>query len=310
MGNTRYENFVLKNKLEEILLTKLGLSQFLTVDRTLAANEGMTIKINRYNCSGGIQDVLEGQGNTDEIEMTYDTEQYIVGTTQGRFAYTDEDAMTDSFLVDGGITDLAKKFVNDFNEKAVAEWTKATRKVYTSKVVFDNFVDAIAALNLEDAEENGFNALVHPSMKAALRKNLADELKYVEDYARVGYVGSVCGIPIYTSRAVPMGSVLIANKEAVTAFMKKDTEIEQEREVNIRKNWVYARNVKVIALTHDDKAVQILVGAAGYAMLHEKPSDWDTAFTSYYMLDEDGDMTAITGTIAPIFEDGKYYKAV
>lgn len=219
MGNVRYENFVLENKLNEILITKLGLSQFLTVDTTLEENEGMRKKIHVYNCSGGIQDVLENQGNTDTLEMTYDEKEYVVGTTQGRFAYTDEDAMTDKFLVDGGITDLAKKFVNDFNEKAIAEWAKASRVVYTGTVVFDNFVDAIAMLNLEDAEEVGYSALIHPSMKAQIRKNLADELKYVEDYARTGYVGHICGIPVYVSRAVPMGSVLISNKEAVTAFM-------------------------------------------------------------------------------------------
>lgn len=92
---------------------------------------------------------------------------------------------------------------------------------------------------------------------------------------------------------------------------KKNTEIEQDRDVNIRKNWVYARNVKVIALTNDDKAVQIQVGRKGFEMLHEQPADWATAFTNYYTCDPtDGSMDPITGTVAPTFEDGKYYKAI
>lgn len=217
--------------------------------------------------------------------------------------------MTDKFLVDGGITDLAKKMVNDFNAKAIAEFAKGTNKVYTAKPCFDDFVDAIAKLNLEDAEEAGYFALVNPAMKATLRKELADELKYVEDYVRVGYVGSVCGVPIYTSKIVPLGSIYIANKQAVTAFMKKNTEIEQDRDVNTRTNYIYARNVKVIALTDNSFLCQILVGAAGYEMLHAKPADWATDYTDYFEM-VNGTMTAISALTAPDFVDGKYYKAL
>ena len=308
MANTVYQNFVLENKLNDILATKLAMSQFLTVNTSLEGVDGMIYKVNTYNSTGDVQDVAEGAGNTDAIEMSYTTNQYVVGTTQGRFIYSDEAAMTDSFLVEGGLQHLADKMVNDFNEKAIAEYAKGTNKVFTAEVGFDDFVDAIAKLKKEDSEENGFFALINTDMKAELRKKLADELKYVEDYVRSGYIGSLCGIPIYTSKLVPAGSVYVASKAAITAFMKKTTEIEQDREPNTRTNTVYARNVKVIALTDNNYLCQILVGADGYHMVHEQPADWATDWTDYYEM-VNGRMTALATQTAPVFADGKYYAA-
>ena len=90
---------------------------------------------------------------------------------------------------------------------------------------------------------------------------MKDELKYVEANARTGYIGTVCGVSIYTSKAVTAGTIYVANKEAVTAFMKKDVEIAQDRNENTRTNTIYGRNVKVIALTNQDKVCAIVKGA-------------------------------------------------
>lgn len=257
MANTRYENIVIQEMLDELLVTKLGMSQFLTVDTSLKESAGMVKNVHVYTATGSGEDVLEGHGNTQSIEMSYVNKPYRVGTYQARFVYTDEDAMTDPFLVDGGIENLAKDIVNDYNAKAIAEYGKASKSVQVTKFDFDAFADALAELNLEDSEEAGFFALCSVDDKAELRKNLKDELKYVEAFARAGYIGSVCGVPVYTSRAVTTGAIFVANKEAVTAFMKKETEVAQERDENTRTNTVYGRNVKVIALTDASKVVKI-----------------------------------------------------
>lgn len=265
MANTRYANFIIENKLTDILNSKLSMSQFLTIDNSLQETAGMIKKIHVYTSTGNVQDVAEGAGNTSSIEMSYTAVPYTVGTTQGRFVYTDEDAMADEFLVDAGIENLAKQIVNDFNSKAVAQMLTTTQKVeYThgGAPSFANFADAIALLNVEDEDEKGFFALCNPAMKATLRKQLKDDLKYVEGFTRTGYIGSVCGIPVYTCKDVTAGAIVIANKSAVTAFMKKDTEVEQERNSNTRTNTVYGRNVKVIALTDATKAVKIVEAAS------------------------------------------------
>jgi hypothetical protein len=99
--------------------------------------------------------------------------------------------------------------------------------------------------------------MISPAEKATVRKNLGEDLKYSEGFARTGYIGSVCGVPVIVSKAVPAGEGYLATKEAVTCFVKKGSEIEQEREANIRKNKVFARKVMLVALTDATKVVKL-----------------------------------------------------
>ena len=84
----------------------------------------------------------------------------------------------------------------------------------------------------------------------------------MEAYAKQGYVGTVGGINIYTKKNAETGKVVIATKEAVTLFNKKGTEVEQEREGNIRRNTVYSRKYYLAAMTNEAKAVKIITGSA------------------------------------------------
>ena len=261
MANVRYENFVLENRLKDQLETALNMLDYVTVDDSLTATAGMTKKVNVYAATGEAQDVAEGEGNTESIEMGYTQREYVVGTTQARFVYTDEDDMTDPYLVDGGMKKLSEALVNKINAKVNAEYWYATRYVGYTKgtdtVGFDMFVDAIALLNKERDEEAQLFALVNPAMKAALRKALKDDLKYNEDYSRTGYIGHVCGVPITTSKLIPDGCVVIASKKAVTYFRKKSVEVEQDRDKNLRKNYVYGRQVGVTAFTDEGECAII-----------------------------------------------------
>ena len=261
----RYENFIIENKVTETLETMLAMSQFLTVDTSLTQAEGMQKIVHKYTVTGGAETVAEGEGNKQALSVGYAPVTYNVTTSQVKFEYTDEADMADSFYVDKGVEALAKAIINQYNAAAIAEFEKTTNVVYTNDGVvdFENFADALAQLNLEDADEVGFFALVNPKMKAIIRKSLGQELRYVEDYARNGYVGSVCGIPIYTSKLVSDGTVIIANKNAVTCFVKKNATTEQERDAEHRKNKIIARDVNVIALTNEGYCVKIKVGSQG-----------------------------------------------
>ena len=89
-------------------------------------------------------------------------------------------------------------------------------------------------------------------------KELQDDLKYNEDFVRTGYVGSVCGVPVIVTKAITNKNIYLASKEAVTLFIKKDTEVEQERDANVRNNKVYIRKVAVVALTDETKVVKLV----------------------------------------------------
>jgi HK97 family phage major capsid protein len=257
MAHKIYENFVLENKIEDMLVTKLGLAQFCTVDNSLTANPGMIKKIHKYTATGDVEDLAMGEGNTQDIEVTFTEEEYEVGTTQGRFQYYDEQEMTDPMVIDTGLAGISAKMTNDLNAKVIAEFDKATLTYDASAtgLTFDAVVDAISKYPYES--EDGLFLIINPSDKAALRKNLGQELKYVEDFARTGYIGTVCGVPVYVSKAVPAKKAFLADKNAVTLFYKKGSEIEQDRDPNVRLNKVFARKVMLVALTDATRVIEI-----------------------------------------------------
>lgn len=253
-NNKVFDNVVLANKFEDILTTKVNMSNYMTVDTSLTEHDGMKKQINVYTATGNVEDLQMGEGNTEDISVSYTTKEYEVGTTQGRFQYFDEQAMTDSVAIEAGLKGLAQTMVNNFTDKAIAEMEKASKTV-TGVVLADTIADAIAECDTED--ELAYTLLVNPEDKAELRVGLAAELKYVEDYVRKGYIGTIYGVPVVSSNAVPKGTAYLVNKEAITLFIKKDTEVESERDANHRNNIVYMRKVALVALTDENKICKI-----------------------------------------------------
>lgn len=255
MANQVYDNVVLANKIEDILTTAVDLTSYMTVDTSMTQEAGMKKKINTYKAQGNVETLAMGNGNTGDIEVSFATKEYEVETVQGRFQYYDEQAMTDPMVVQAGLEGIAKTMINDFTAKAVAEFDKATLTVQRTGFAFTDIVDAIAKLNTEN--EDGLFILVGVADLAKFRKELADDLKYSEGFVRTGYVGSVCGVPVIVTKAITNGNIYLASKEAVTLFIKKDTEVEQERDANVRNNKVYIRKVAVVALTDENKVVKL-----------------------------------------------------
>ena len=250
-----YDNFVLENKIEDLLITAVDMNAYLTPDYSLTETAGMTKKIHTYTSVGSVQDLAMGEGNTEEIEVSFTETEYKVGTTQGNFNYFDEQAMTDPTLIDAGLKGLSQKMTNDLTTKAIAELNKATIVKTGCTWTFDDVVDAIALYPHES--EEGLFLLINKAEKGSFRKNLKSELSYTEDFVRAGYIGHVCGVPVVVSDAVPAGTAFLASKAAVKCLIKKGVEIEQEREANIRKNKVFARKVMVVALVDATRVVKL-----------------------------------------------------
>lgn len=309
MAHTIYENFVLENKMEDLLTTAVDMNAYMTADTSLTENAGMKKKVNTYTATGNVQELGMGEGNTEDIEVSFITNEYEVGTTQGRTYYYDEQEMTDPYAIDVALKGLADIMTNDLTAKAIGEFKKATMVQYGATWIFDNIVDAIAKMNLE--KEEGLFLLINPAQQAAFRKNLKDDLKYVEGFVRAGYIGTVCGVPVIISKAVPVGEAYLATREAITCFIKKGNEIEQERDANTRKNTIFARKVMLVALTNATKVVRLSAKAdptTGYTALNAAPEAWSTTFTTYYELDTSTDtMKRLTGSVAPTFVAGKYF---
>ena len=171
--------------------------------------------------------------------------------------------MTDPYVVQTGIQHAATDMFNTINADIFAEFNKTSNVVNATALDFGAFVDAAAALNLENIQGVSIFGFVCPKDMAKIRKSLKDDLKYVESFARSGYVGTVAGISLYTKKDAVENTIIVGTKEAVTFYNKKGTEVEQGRDENIRKNLVYSRRYYLAALTDETKAIKITVGAAG-----------------------------------------------
>lgn len=257
MAHKAYENVILSNKLNDILTTKVDLNNYMTVDTSMTEEAGMKKAINVYTSTGDVEALAMGQGNSGEIEVTFTTKEYEVKTYQGKFSFYDEQEMKDPMIVDTGLAHSGDIMTNKWTSLAIAEMDKASLTQTGTAWSFDVVVDAIAKLNLED--ESGLFLLISPADKAAFRKALKDDLKYSEGFVRTGYIGTVAGVPVIVSKAVTAGKGYLATKEAVTVFIKKDSETEYERDADKRHNQYWVRKVGCVALTDETKIVKIAI---------------------------------------------------
>jgi hypothetical protein len=268
MAHKIYDNFFLSNEVEDQFNSHLDLQQFCTVDNSLVGTAGMIRKINVYKATNGTEKLGMGDGNTKSIEVSYTPEEYKILMAQNKFEYYDEQEMTDPMLVPVGTRHMGTDLFNTVNGDIYGEFKKATMVVLAEKFNFAAFVDAVASLNIESTDNQPEKvapqtfAFINGTDTAELRKNLAEDLKYVEAYARSGYVGTVAGVNIYTKKDATKGTVVVATRQAVTIFNKKGVEIEQERDADHRKNDIYSRKYYLAALTDATKAVKVCKGTA------------------------------------------------
>lgn len=263
---TIYSNVVIEDAFNSILNTKLDMNQFLTVDTSLEENAGNIKNIVTYTPSGSVDDVARTEGNSNTVDIAQVTVPYTVGYSQAKAIYYDEDFNQDPNGIEYLLKGEAEKMVNHWNNKLIGEYEKATvAQSYSGSIGFDTFVDALGKLNTE--EEEKYFALINPHELAAFRKALKDNLSYSEAFVRTGYIGSVCGVPVYVSKSVPVGVAYIAAKEAVRLFVKKNTETELERDGEHRKNTVYLRKCAVCALVDATKLCRIAPAAVTTATL-------------------------------------------
>ena len=261
-----YDNYVLENKVEDMLNTMLNVRSFMTIDYSLVANAGMKKIIHRYDYEGQVERLAMGQGNTVSGKVTFVEEEYEVQVAQQQFAYFDEQAMKDPMVIEVGLKGAATTMINDMNNQFFAELEKATieHPIAGEALCYDDIVDAIALMQVQNTiggvtaeNEDGLVLLIGSDLKAEIRKD--------EDFKRAnqgeilfsGQVGNICDIPVVHSRMVPEGVAYLLTKEAVTLFVKKESEVEQERQANIRRNDVYLRKVNLCALTDATKLVKI-----------------------------------------------------
>ena len=259
MANTVYANKVIEAKAKDLLTTALNTRSLMTVDNSLTANAGMTKTINVYTYSGEAEELAAGVGNTASKRgsITYAGTDYTVKMVQQAFDYLDEDFMKDNTIVDNMLQGANQVMVNKMTADFITECAKATlTQTFTkgSTISYDVIVDAISKLNLED--ESGVYIVIPNAWKAALRKDADYKAARMGEVVYNGQVGTIAGIPVIATKALTTAAYVMTN-EAVKLFMKKDVEVEQDRDADKRNNSVYLRSAYICALVDATKICKV-----------------------------------------------------
>lgn len=256
MANTLYENFVLESKLTDLLNTKLAVRNFMTIDDSLTSQPGMIKRIHTYTYTGKVEKLAKGAKNTTRGAITFVPKDYKVALSQQVFDYHDEEVMQDPLVVDVGMNGASTLMVNDLNKEFFTEIAKATlEQEYETTLTYDTVVDATAKMNLES--EEGLFLIIGNDLKAQMRKDPDFKSANLGSIIFNGQIGDVNGVPVVVSKLCPEGESYLATKEAVTCFIKKESEVEQKRQEEERINTVILRKVNLVALTDATKVVKI-----------------------------------------------------
>lgn len=258
MANTVFNNKIIEAKANDLLTTAVNARNLMTVDSTLAAEAGMTKTINVYTYSGTAEELAAGQGNTNRGSITYTGKDYTVKMVQQAFDYQDEDFMKDDTIVDNMLKGANQVMVNKMTEDFYAECGKATLSHEAATFGYDAVVDGISKLNLED--ESKIFVVIPNAWKAEIRKDEDYKAARMGEVVYTGQVGTVCGIPVIATKALTDEAYVMTN-EAVKLFMKKDVEVEQDRNADKRTNSVYLRTAYICALADATKICKLTVTA-------------------------------------------------
>ena len=249
MANTVFNNKVIEAKAKDFLTTGVNTRSLMTVDNSLTENAGMTKTINTYTYTGTAEELAEGMGNTARGKIGFVGNDYTVKMVQQAFDYTDEDFMKDNLVVDYGIKGATEVMTNKLTADFLTECGKANLSV-AGAIGYETIVDAISTINVED--ESKLFVLIPNAWKAELRKDEDYKSARMGEVIYNGQVGTVAGIPVIATKALTEeGYVMSA--EAIKLIMKKDVEVEQDRDADTRTNSVYLRTSYICALVDATK---------------------------------------------------------
>ena len=172
--------------------------------------------------------------------------------------------MKDPTIVDNMMKGASQVMVNKMNADFISAVSgsgvsKGVTFAKGSALSYDVIVDAISELNLED--EGKVFIVIPNAWKAALRKDNDYKSARMGEVIYNGQIATICGIPVIASKALT-DAAYVMTKEAVKLFMKKDVEVEQDRDIETKKNTVALTTYYICALVDNTKICKISEAAA------------------------------------------------
>ena len=270
MAVTLLENLinpqVMADMISAELEKKLRASMFYKVDRTLTGRAGDTITVPTWLYIGPAADLPENQQG-EVTEMHIEDISYTVKKAVKNVSLTDEAVLSGYGDPVGEATRQLRMSIQDkMDDDGVALLggiTTAKGHVHTIDTTLD-YDDIIDALDLmpKDNEEQGINAtlLVNSITAKSIRKNprfIERQSTLGDTVLTTGVVGAIAGCSVVISNKLTSTRSYILTPQCFTAFLKRDVNVETQRELLFKRTLIGSDCHYVIAIEDYDKIVAI-----------------------------------------------------
>ena len=267
--NAIYENFVLENKMTDLVNTNLDVNALFTVDNSLAAEAGLIKYVNTYRYDATVEQLGKGAKNSDGAKgkVSFETTPYTVKRYQQTFEYNDMDIMQDPYLLDVATSGASTVMANEIRDEYFVELAKigtkegAVNKGTYTALTYDAIVDALAVIGRE--VESDMFVVMGLDARADIRKDEDFKASRQGEILYTGQFGTIAGVPcLFTKHeACANGDVFITAKDQVKFFVKKDGSVEQDRDIETKDNTVVYERHGVMALVDETKSYKLTKNA-------------------------------------------------
>lgn len=254
-------------KLEKAIVA----TPFAKIDNTLVGRPGSTITVPRYEYIGAATDLAEGE-TADKTKLGTSSKEYTVKKAVKQVELTDEAVLSGYGNPVGETNSQLAKSIAEKVDNDVMAALKGAQLTFTATgdISYDNIVDAIDALNEEENVEKVM--FIHPKQVSTLRKDddFISNDKYNNNVIMRGEIGMVANTRIVVSKkAINDAGTYYLNpivelkpesqtgdeSAAVTIFMKRNVNLETQRELGNYTTLIGVDEHYVVALTDESKVV-------------------------------------------------------
>ena len=250
---------------------KLVVAPFAKVDTTLQGVPGNTITVPQYAYIGDAEDIAEGIA-AETVKLQTSVTTATVKKAMKAVELTDE-AVLSGYGNPVGETNnqLAKAIASKVDNDAMAA-LQGAQLVYDGSAAQIKYTGIVDAIDLFDEEVNSEKVIfVHPKQVTQLRKDsdFISADKYTGKVVMTGEIGMIANCRVVPSKKVKDDGTLYhcpivklnndAEAEddaaALTIYLKRDTNVETERQTLSRKTDISVDKHYTVALSNTSKVV-------------------------------------------------------
>ncbi len=253
------------------LASAIVATPFARIDTTLAGQPGSTITVPKYQYIGDAEDLAEGV-TADKTKLETISANYTIKKAVKQVELTDEAVLSGYGNPVGETNNQLAMSIRSKIDNDVMDELKSAQLTFTGTgaISYDNVVDAIDVLN---EEENVPKVMfIHPKQVSQLRKdsNFISNDKYNNNVIMRGEIGMIANTRIVPSKkAINDAGTYFLNPivelrpesqtgdetSAVTIYLKRNLNLETQRELSNYTTLIGADQHYVASLTDESKVV-------------------------------------------------------